>query len=763
MGGNVNVKLPLFRSALVLVLGLSALTLVTVGLSGQAVTAQTVGWIWYVDGNCATGGDGTMSSPFQTINQALAVAGDSDTILVAQGTYTENLSINIQVTLMGGYAATSPTWTRDIAPYETIVTSDDTMVPGDWNGDWLGSSSVVTDGGTYKMWYSAGNDIDRESIGYADSPDGVNWFKPLSEPLLEAGSLDAWDGASVADPAVLATGSGFQMWYVGLDVFDDRAIGYATSSDGLTWQKHDDNPVLRPDSADEALFGFPTVVQDGPDAYKMWYSGEDSIWLATSSDGLNWTKHLDAPALGPGSSGAWDDDQVYAPQVIADAGGYEMWYTAEGTTTPDPRIGYAWSDDGLDWTKSPDNPVLTGTTGIWEEEGVAYPAVVKEGAADYTMWYWGEASGGQAFGQATSGDGLAWAKHSGNPVLSGGSPTQWGSSVVAFGGDSGEAALDGLTITGGSARYGGGIYLVGTVPTIRNCTVTGNVVQSGGGGIHIVAGAPLVENTVVSGNTSVDGWASGIYVSHASPTISASLITGNVARTSGGGMVIRSASQATLIATTIASNMASTEGGISLSGDSVLSVYDSRIDGNTAIQRGGMRVSDSTLAMTNTFVVDNRAIAGGPGAIYFQRSSGRLVNVTIANNSASDGPGGIYYTNDQPDESLVILNSILAFNGNDDLNCSSGTCSVTYSAVQEGFAGSGNISADPRFVDRANGDYHLRGNSPAINAGTSDGAPATDFEGDPRPAGAVDMGADEFTGEIIEDILVFLPLIARGF
>ncbi|MBL7064969.1 MAG: hypothetical protein ISS49_12300, partial [Anaerolineae bacterium] len=140
----------------------------------------------------------------------------------------------------------------------------------------------------------------------------------------------------------------------------------------------------------------------------------------------------------------------------------------------------------------------------------------------------------------------------------------------------------------------------------------------------------------------------------------------------------------------------------------------------------------------------------------FWRSSARLVNVTIANNSASDGTGGIYFATDQPDGSLVILNSILAFNGDDDLSCSGGTCSVTYSDVQEGFANSTNISDDPQFVDRTEGDYHLRGNSPAIDVGTSAGAPATDFEGDPRPVGGVDMGADEFSGTFI-----FLPLIFR--
>ena len=196
MRHNVIFRLTLFGSALAL--GLSGLTIVA-GLLGQAAWARPADLIWYVDGDCAVCGAGTLDSPFLTINEGLFHAEDGDTVLVAQGTYsTEQLFINEQVTLMGGYATTSPTWSRDISRYETIVVSNDRMVPGEWNGDWLGSLTIIKDSSTYRMWYSGGNEIDGEGIGYADSPDGVNWFNPLSDPLLEVGAWNEWDQAGVA-------------------------------------------------------------------------------------------------------------------------------------------------------------------------------------------------------------------------------------------------------------------------------------------------------------------------------------------------------------------------------------------------------------------------------------------------------------------------------------------------------------------------------------------------------------------------------------
>jgi len=73
-----------------------------------------------------------------------------------------------------------------------------------------------------------------------------------------------------------------------------------------------------------------------------------------------------------------------------------------------------------------------------------------------------------------------------------------------------------------------------------------------------------------------------------------------------------------------------------------------------------------------------------------------------------------------------------------------GIFEISYSVVQGGFLGEGNIDLAPLFVDTANSDYHLRADSPCIDSGTSEGASSADIEGTTRPKGAgYDMGAYE--------------------
>ncbi len=66
------------------------------------------------------------------------------------------------------------------------------------------------------------------------------------------------------------------------------------------------------------------------------------------------------------------------------------------------------------------------------------------------------------------------------------------------------------------------------------------------------------------------------------------------------------------------------------------------------------------------------------------------------------------------------------------------------SAEDNAYEDSGNKQVDPRFIDAVSFDFHLKADSPAIDSGTNDRAPAEDFDGHTRPQGeSVDIGAHE--------------------
>jgi predicted outer membrane repeat protein len=295
-------------------------------------------------------------------------------------------------------------------------------------------------------------------------------------------------------------------------------------------------------------------------------------------------------------------------------------------------------------------------------------------------------------------------------------------------------ANDGDTITVTEGTYYENIYFNDQAITIRSkdpnswSIVEATVIDGNdlGSVVTFDEGESILEGfTIAYGNASEYG--GGICVDGASPTIRNCIIRDNYSEYSGGGMY---------------------NYGNSTISNCIFRDNESDEDG------GGMYIDTGEMTVTNSMFINNDAGYYG-GAINNSGTDGyaTIINCTFSGNTATDGGGAIY-----GDSYMTLTNCILwgdTVSGQpDEIYAYPSSPTVTYSDIEGGYSGEGNINSDPLFVDPNNDDFHLDPNSPCIDVGDPNGiyTGQVDIDGDDRVidiAGKgdgnvdVDMGADE--------------------
>ncbi|HEV8113613.1 MAG TPA: right-handed parallel beta-helix repeat-containing protein [Planctomycetota bacterium] len=304
----------------------------------------------------------------------------------------------------------------------------------------------------------------------------------------------------------------------------------------------------------------------------------------------------------------------------------------------------------------------------------------------------------------------------------------------------------GVEVYGGFA--GGEVTLGQRDPAVNIATLTGDLAGDDGGGnlgensYHVVRGnganaTALFDGFVVTGGnangsaaTDDDRGGGLLLVSASNPTFTRCRVIGNRCTFGGGAGYIRQSSPK-FYECSFLTNVGGSFGGAFDMFDGVAAQFHRCVfAGNTAQRAGGVEIfSGSTTKLYDCLFHGNTSTgSGGGGAIYVASSSapairgctvvGNVSNVNaaaglLASGGATTIANSIFYLNTGPGGAQGTLNQI------------SGNTTVSYSCVQGGIGGTGNISADPLLVNPGGGDYHTSASSPCADAGNNAAVPAT--------------------------------------
>jgi predicted GH43/DUF377 family glycosyl hydrolase len=281
----------------------------------------------------------------------------------------------------------------------------------------------------YHLYYAGGDADGHKRICLATAPvnDVTEWTR--HGPLFDLGEPESFDASWCVLPHVIEfEPERWHLYYTGncgqgegLSSFP--GIGLAVSEDGKTWQKYEGSPVLSvskvngdPDS--QGMAGGSVIqvkLPDGSSELRFYYTGcpslgndlflnqQKTVCYATSSDGIEWEKR--------GAVMLRDPDRDYENVAVAgpvvhqnEDGSFRMWYSAIGTRWGYYSIGYAESDDGIEWQRGErhgENLQLTPAGDGWERQMVEYPSVIQEGWR-LRLFYCGNGYGSTGIGTAVS-------------------------------------------------------------------------------------------------------------------------------------------------------------------------------------------------------------------------------------------------------------------------------------------------------------------------------------------------------------------------
>lgn len=233
---------------------------------------------------------------------------------------------------------------------------------------------ILKEDNIYKMWYTGYNDNISKTkyLGYATSADGINWERHPGNPI--------FDKKWTEDMFVIKIDNLYYMFAEG----DDDIAHLLTSSDGIKWNEEGDLTILT--TGGDTIpgpYGTPTVWVENGKWYLFYERDDQGIWLATTNDKLTWANVQDEPVIKMGPED-YDREAVAANQIVKFEERYYLYFhgcknykTAKRGDVVTWTSNVAVSEDLINWEKYPGNPLV--------DDDVSSPILVFDGKK-YNMY-----------------------------------------------------------------------------------------------------------------------------------------------------------------------------------------------------------------------------------------------------------------------------------------------------------------------------------------------------------------------------------------
>ena len=364
-----------------------------------------------------------------------------------------------------------------------------------------------------------------------------------------------------------------------------------------------------------------------------------------------------------------------------------------------------------------------------------------------------------------------------------------------IGNSGGNLVLTRVTVQSNSAEInGGGLYNSGGTITAEDTVFQNNSAEGDGGGLSIFGGSfSMTGGSIDSNSAEIDG--GGLSTEDAQISLTDVTVSSNAAAEDAGGINLLGTAQVTLSGSTVTSNQSGAYGGGIRNLGATLGITNTTISGNSATSSGGGLDNDTgvaevvnslflgnvsslyggginnfggTLGVSNSTFSGNQAVEGG-GINNGSSGTATIVNATVSENTVTNNGGGIYAVGTTSVGNTIVAANTATNSGPDvyggfttlDNNLigaigPAGGFSNGSNGDQVGTTGS---PLDPLLtaLQDNGGDtlsYALTVDSPALDAGNSNGAAVFDQSGGVRNRDgdydgtfAVDIGAVEFFNE----------------